>query len=111
MIAAHVPPPAGVQPPPLWGTEARLQELFGAAASSIEVTRRQFHFRYRSAAHWVQVFRELYGPTHKAFAALDAQGAQSLERAITALLDELNVAGPQSLVVPSEYLEVVITKQ
>ena len=72
--------------------------------------RRIFNFRYASAAHWVQVFRELYGPTHKAFSALDATGAASLERAITALLDELNVAGPDSLVVPSEYLEIVITK-
>lgn len=58
----------------------------------------------------MKVFRELYGPTHKAFAALDTAGAKSLENAITALLDELNVAGPDSLVVPSEYLEVVITK-
>ena len=58
----------------------------------------------------MNVFRELYGPTHKAFAALEAAGAQSLDRAMTALLDELNVAGPDALVVPSEYLEIVISK-
>ncbi|MBQ0917957.1 class I SAM-dependent methyltransferase [Hydrogenophaga aromaticivorans] len=111
LIGAHVPPPAGLASPVLWGTESHIVELFGSHAAQIRCEHRLFNFRYRSAAHWVQVFRELYGPTHKAFGALDAQGAQSLERAITALLEELNVGGPQSLVVPSEYLEIVITKQ
>ena len=111
LIGAHVPPPAGLASPVLWGTESHIVELFGSHAAQIRCQHRHFNFRYRSAAHWVQVFRELYGPTHKAFGALDAQGAQSLERAITALLEELNVGGPQSLVVPSEYLEIVITKQ
>jgi SAM-dependent methyltransferase len=110
VIGAHVSPPAGVQPPAMWGNEPHIVELFGAQAAQIRCERRHFNFRYRSAAHWVQVFRELYGPTHKAFGALDAAGALSLERAITALLDELNVAGPDSLVVPSEYLEIVITR-
>ncbi|MFW5331089.1 class I SAM-dependent methyltransferase [Hydrogenophaga sp. ZJX-1] len=111
LIGAHVPPPAGLASPVLWGTESHIVELFGSHAAQIRCEHRHFNFRYRSAAHWVQVFRELYGPTHKAFAALDAQAAQSLERAITALLEELNVGGPQSLVVPSEYLEIVITQQ
>lgn len=110
VIGAHVPPPAGVQPPSLWGTEPHIVELFGNHSAQIRCERRFFNFRYRSAAHWVQVFRDLYGPTHKAFAALDAAGAQSLERGITALLDEFNVAGPNALVVPGEYLEIVITK-
>jgi SAM-dependent methyltransferase len=110
VIGAHVPPPAGVQPPALWGTEPHIVELFGKRSTQIRCERRIFNFRYRSAAHWLQVFRDLYGPTLKAFAALDGAGAQSLERGITALLDELNVAGPAALVVPDEYLEIVITK-
>lgn len=109
VIGAHLPPPAGVQPPALWGTESHLVQLFGAQAAAMRCEHRHFQFRYRSAAHWLQVFREFYGPTHKAFAALDAAGAASLERAITALLEECNTA-PGSLVVPSEYLEIVITK-
>ena len=110
VIGAYVPPPAGVQSPALWGTEAHLAELFGAAAANICCERKYFNFRYRSAAHWVQVFRDFYGPTHKAFGALDAAGEAALERAIAALLDEMNVAGPAALVVPSAYLEVVVTK-
>jgi SAM-dependent methyltransferase len=110
VIGAHVSPPPGVQPPSLWGTEPNIVELFGAQAAQIRCERRHFNFRYRSTAHWVQVFRDLYGPTHKAFGALDAAGAAALERAITALLYELNVAGPRSLVVPGEYLEIVVTK-
>jgi len=110
VIGAHVPPPAGLQSPALWGTPAHLCALFDLKADQLRFERRQFNFRYRSAAHWIQVFRDFYGPTHKAFAALDADGQQAMERDITALLDQMNVAGPDSLVVPSEYLEVVITR-
>ena len=111
IIGAHVPPPAGVKSPALWGSEAHITELFGTQAAAIRCQRRIFKFRYRSAAHFLQVFRDYYGPTHKAFGALDAQGQQSLEREITGLLEQLNVGGVKSLVVPSEYLEVVITKR
>ncbi len=110
VIGALVPPPAGLQSPALWGTEAHLQSLFGAQASRIHIERRLFNFRYRSAAHFVQIFRDFYGPTHKAFGALDAAGQQKLEQQITALMEELNVAGSRALVVPGEYLEVVVTK-
>ena len=110
VIGTHVPPPAGLQPPPLWGSEAHIVELFGTQVAQMRCEKRHFNFRYQSAAHFVQVFREYYGPTHKAFAALDVAGRQALERDMTALVDRLNVAGGSSLVVPSEYLEVVITK-
>ena len=110
-IGAYVPPPAGLQSPALWGSEPHIVELFGAQATGLHCERRHFNFRYRSAAHWLQVFRTFYGPTHKAFAALDAAGQQALERDITALLEALNVAGPGSLVIPSEYLEVVVHKR
>ena len=109
VIGSYVAPPAGVRSPALWGTEAHLAELFGNNAR-IDVKRRVFHMRYRSAAHWIQVFRDFYGPVHKAFASLDVARQQALENDINALLEELNIAGPASLVVPSEYLEVVITK-
>ena len=86
-------------------------ELFGSQAADIRCERRMFKFRYRSAAHWVQVFRDFYGPMHKAFAALDAAGQQALEGEITALLQKMNTAGKASLVVPAEYLEVVVTRR
>ncbi len=111
VIGAYVPPPAGLKSPALWGTEPHIVELFGSRAAQIRCVRRHFSFRYRSPAHWVQVFRDYYGPTLKAFAALDEPGRQALERDITALLGQMNTAGPSSLVVPSEYLEVVVTKR
>jgi len=108
VIGAYVPPPAGMQSPALWGAEPRIVELFGPDAIDIRCLRRNFNFRYRSAAHWIEVFRNFYGPTHKAYAALDPVRQQRLTVDITALLDRLNVAGPDSLVVPAEYLEVVV---
>lgn len=103
--------PAGLQSPMLWGSEPRIVELFGPEATDIRCERRHFNFRYRSAAHWVEVFRNFYGPTHKLYAALDPARQARLTEDITALLERLNVGGPDSLVVPSEYLEVVITKK
>lgn len=111
VLGRHMPPPVGVQPPSLWGTEAHLQALFGEQAAKIDVTHRLFQFRYRSAAHFIEVFRNWYGPVHKAFAALPPDGAQALERDLTALLERLNRAGPSALVVPSEYLEVVVSRR
>ena len=110
LIGAFVPPPAGLQSPALWGTAPHLAALFELVPAQIRCERRHFNFRYRSAAHWVQVFRDFYGPTHKAFAALDAPGQQALERDITTLLEQVNSAGAASLVVPAEYLEVVVTR-
>ena len=110
VIGAHVPPPAGLKSPALWGTEAHLAELFGEARQ-IRCERRFFNFRYRSAAHFVQVFRDFYGPTHKAFAAARRGGrCRRSSDDITSLLEQMNIAGAASLVVPSEYLEVVVTK-
>lgn len=91
--------------------QAHLQTLFGDKAARIDVTERQFNFRYRSAAHFIDVFRTWYGPVHKAFGALSPEKQAALERDLTDLLNGLNRAGPQSLVVASEYLEAVITRR
>jgi len=110
IIGAYVAPPAGLKSPALWGTEPHIVGLFDAQSADIRTLRKNFKFRYRSAAHWLQIFRAFYGPTHKAFAALDGVKQDALERDIMALLDRCNTAGPGALVVPAEYLEVVITK-
>jgi hypothetical protein len=110
-LGRHIPPPAGVQPPSLWGSEQHLRTLFGTQAARIDVTRRLFKFRYRSPAHFIEVFRTWYGPVHKAFAALPPEKAEVLERDLTELMNGMNTAGASSLVVPSEYLEIVVTRR
>jgi len=110
-LGRQLPPPAGVQPPALWGVESHLHSLFGEQAAAIAVTRRWFNFRYRSAAHFIDVFRTWYGPVHKAFAALPTDKATTLERDLANLLNSMNRAGAGSLVVPSEYLEIVVTRR
>ena len=108
-IGKHLPPPPGVKSPALWGTEAALQDLFGASALSIDLTPRLFQFRYLSADHFLEIFRTYYGPVHKAFLALGESG-EALEADLLALLERFNVANDGTLVVPSEYVEVVIRK-
>jgi SAM-dependent methyltransferase len=107
-IGRHVPPPAGVKSPALWGTEARLAELF--PGHRVSATTQVFNFRYASAAGWLELFRTFYGPTNRAFAALDADGQRALEADILGLLERLNRGGERTLIVPSDYLEVVVTK-
>lgn len=109
-IGKHVPPPPGARSPALWGTEERIVDLFGAQASSITCNRRSFNFRYRSAEHWLDVFRTYYGPTVKAFAALDSTAQGALVHDLEALIARFNVSGDHTMVVPSDYLEVVITR-
>ncbi|QXH63973.1 class I SAM-dependent methyltransferase [Pseudomonas azerbaijanorientalis] len=110
-LGQHLPPPPGANPPSRWGTEAWLHEHFDEREFLLQVTRRTFNFRYRSAAHFIDTFRQWYGPVHKAFAALPADGAKALEADLTELINRMNRAGDKSLVVPSEYLEVVITRR
>lgn len=107
----HVPPPAGVMPPVLWGTEDHLRTLFDDRAAEIRSRKRNVVFRYRSPQAYVAYWRRWYGPTIKAFEALDDAGKTALEQDILGLIGELNRADDGTMVVPSEYLEAVITKR
>jgi len=111
VISKHMPPPAGIKSPALWGTAARIDELFKAKASAIEISTRNFMFRYRSAQHWIDVFKTYYGPLLKTVAALPPQGQGALLADLAALIDRLNQAKDGTMVVPSGYLEIVITKR
>ncbi len=108
-IGKVVAPPPGVRSPALWGTRARINELFGRHASEIRASQRHFVFRYQSPAHWLHVFKSYYGPVLKAFAALDAEAQAALENEIVQLIARFNRSGDPTVVVPSEYLEAVIT--
>jgi ubiquinone/menaquinone biosynthesis C-methylase UbiE len=110
-LGKHLPPPAGLKSPALWGTRACLDEMFGAQALEIVAEPRMFVFRYRSPEHWLEVFRTFYGPMFKAFATLDAEGQAGLTRDLLALAGEFNRASDGAMSVHSEYLEGVIVKR
>ncbi len=110
-IGKHLPPPAGAKSPALWGTHARLKEMFGSAASVIKGEPRNFMFRYRSPQHFLDLFKTYYGPMLKAFAALDAAKQTQLHNDLHALIVRLNKATDGTMVVPGEYLQVIVTKR
>ena len=110
-IGKYVPPALGVRSPAQWGTRARLEELFGNSAREIHTTSREFTFRYRSPTHWLDVFRTYYGPMSKTFGALDAARQAAFTDDLMALMEGHNRSGDETLVLPSEYLEVVIERQ
>ena len=109
-LGKYLPPPSGAKSPALWGTRAALEEMFGAQSRSIKAEPRLFNFRYRSPEHFLDVFRTFYGPVLKAFAALDTTSQQNLRNDLHALIVRMNKSGDTTMVVPSEYLEVVITR-
>ena len=108
IIGKHLPPPSGIKSPATWGSEARLAELF--PKDDVKVTRQHFNFRYKSPEHWLEVFKAYYGPMNRAFAALDAGKQDALRSDVITLLMRMNRGGRDALVVPSEYLEVVVTR-
>jgi ubiquinone/menaquinone biosynthesis C-methylase UbiE len=110
-LGKHLPPPAGAKSPAAWGTSARLHDMFDAGARSIRTESRLFKFRYRSPSHFLDVFKTYYGPVLKAFAALEPAKQEELHNDLHALIVRMNRSGDGTMVVPSEYLEVVITKQ
>jgi len=107
--AKHVPPPAGVQSPLLWGTEAHLRDLLGDGVSSLEVTRRTFTWRFESSEEFVAFFRTWYGPTLKAFAALEGEAPDALQQDLIALALRSNRLDPDAgaIAIPSTYTEAV----
>jgi ubiquinone/menaquinone biosynthesis C-methylase UbiE len=109
-LGKYVAPPPGVKSPALWGTRARISELFEPHAASIRSAQRSFVFRYRSPSHWLEVFRTYYGPLHKAFGALQADAQNALQEDLLALIGRLNRADDGSMAVPSEYLEIVMIR-
>ena len=110
IVGKYAPPPAGIRSPLEWGTEARVGELFGTSIEAIGAHRRQFVWRYRSAAHWLNTFRDYYGPMYKAFESLDTEGRAAMQHDLLTLANEHNTSGAGAIRIPSEYLEVVAVK-
>ena len=110
-LGKYLPPPSGARSPALWGTRARITEMFGPSARAINAVPRNFMFRYRSPEHFLEIFRTYYGPMLKAFAALDAANQQGLRDDLLALIGRMNRAEDGTMIVPSEYLEIVITRR
>ncbi|MGZ8666961.1 MAG: class I SAM-dependent methyltransferase [Solirubrobacterales bacterium] len=108
--AKHAPPPPGVDPPILWGTEERLRDLFGEGISDLRIERRTVRQRFRSADHWFEIFRTYFGPTKVAFERVGPEGEDALEADLRALLERSNSAGERALVLPADYLEVIATR-
>jgi SAM-dependent methyltransferase len=110
-MAAHVPPPAGVGSPMLWGTEAHLRRLFGDEVASLEARERTFTWRFRSADEFTSFFRTWYGPTLKAFASLDPDRREALERDVVELASRHDRLGADAVAIPASYLETVATRR
>jgi len=110
-VSSYVTPPAGVKPPVLWGTEDHIHQLFSGKTRAIKISAKHFMFRYQSADHWIETFRSFYGPLHKAYEVLQTSQQIALSKDLKAIIEEFNSAEENGVVIPSEYLEIVIINQ
>jgi len=110
VVGWFVAPAPGTGSPVAWGTESRVIELFGAHSTGIHIQRKHLVFHYLSAEHWIDVSRRRQGPLLSAFEALDARGQRNLHAALVDLLERHDRGGRKSLIVPAEYLEIVVRR-
>ena len=110
LFGSYQPKVPGLLPPTLWGTEGRLQELLGEATESIKTTSRTFTFRYPSVDYYLEVLRKYLGPTREAFRALEAEEQENLRRDVVELVGRFNRSEDGTMIVPSDYLEVVAVR-
>jgi ubiquinone/menaquinone biosynthesis C-methylase UbiE len=110
VVAKHAPPPPGLDPPPLWGTEERLRELFGDGISELRIEKRFLELCWRSPEHWLEFFRTYFGPMKMAFERVGEDGAAALEADLLEVMRTHNRAGDRALIAPSEYAEVVAVR-
>lgn len=108
-VATHVPPVAGLRPASEWGTQERLEELFGDRISALRIRDREFTFRFPSDEYMLEYYRAWYGPTREAFGKLDRGGQVRLSADLLALYGRHNRATDGTLVAASNYAEVVAT--
>ncbi len=109
-IVAGGPPPPGIQPPSLWGTEDHVYEMFGDGVSEVRFKRRMYNQRFRSFDHFFEFFRAWFGPMKMAWDNSDEANRERLEREMRELMEGANISGGEALVAPAEYLEVVATR-
>ena len=111
VTVGYLPPPAGVPSVLLWGDQRVVEERFGAGVTEIRFERRPMVFDYPfGPEQTVDLFRTWYGPTVRAFAALDEQGRRGYFTDLVKLWTEANTAGPEATRVESEYLAVIATR-
>ncbi len=110
-LGQHVPPPPGVKSPAMWGNEQWINDTFGGNSNEIVFVRKMFNFRYPSPEYFTEFFKTFYGPVHKAFIAVGEAGEDALKADILATIAEFNEATDGTMMVPSEYAEIVITKK
>jgi SAM-dependent methyltransferase len=108
IIGKHVPPPANVPSPLLWGDEATCRQRLSAGVSDLKITRYMYGFDYPfEPSKVVDLFVEYYGPTNRASSSLNDEGKKALHDDLTALWTRNNTATDGTTKVPSEYIEVI----
>ena len=111
IFARYLPPARGLKPPMLWGDEGHLRSIFGNAIASMKSYRRTAIFRFRTAEENVSFFRTYYGPTLRAFEALEPAKRDSLFKDLAALAHDYNGNRGEPMAIRADYLETVIERE
>jgi 2-polyprenyl-3-methyl-5-hydroxy-6-metoxy-1,4-benzoquinol methylase len=108
----HVAPPANMPSPLLWGDEQTVLSRLGESVTNVKFERHSILFTFPlSVAETIEYWRQFYGPTHKAFAALDEAGQAALRANLENLWAENNLARDGSTRIESEYLQITAIRR
>lgn len=110
-IETYIPSKTSVSSPMLWGTEEHVRTLFAEKVASLQMTKRNFFWRYRSSQHWLEVFGTCFGPVVTALKELDSVRREQFIHDLLAMVEQANLADDGTLVAPTEYLEVIATRK
>ncbi len=111
VFARYVPPPPGLESPSRWGAKEYVRKLLGDGIEKLQTTRRTFVFRYRSVRHYLEMLQTHLGPARQAFESLSPAERERLEGDLADLVKRMNRSGDGTMVVPSDYLEVVAVRR
>jgi SAM-dependent methyltransferase len=105
-------PPPGAQPPPLWGSEEHVHELFGDRVDFTTLRRDVLEVTaFAHAGDYAEHFKARYGPTIAARKNAERDGRErELDEALDRFSDEWNLGTPDRCRFEMEYLLAVGTR-
>ena len=105
------PPPPGVQPPPLWGVESHVKEVFAAAGVTPDVAREHVELTFASEQDAVAEYMNTFGPFVTARTVLEPQGRwPEFVQAFADIVRRFNLATDGTARIQGEYLLITVDR-
>ena len=110
LMATYITPPPNTRPPIVWGSKEGIERLFGDRISSLRTSRRTNYIRYPSPQLYLEHSKKYFGPLIKAYESLNEIEQFDLTKSVTEWVGRHNRSADETVLIPTDYLEIVATK-